>query len=490
MTNSRKYIVLKCVLCILLTFSASNGYSQGYGLTKSSDKDDNVSEIIDGDENAFYAISYKSENSFTLERVLKKDLKRELKTEISIPEIEGHAAQYEEILFFNGHLYVFTSVYDKKAKLYTAYCTEISNEGKLDANARKVDEITESTKNNRGCFRYSLSPDKKLLLAFHAQDLTNGSGQGQLTYKVLDTAFNLLYTNNMLIPNTYDHSTALGAKLMDNQNLYFLEKRYVNLEGRKGQKLTFSACLFNAKENKLYKKQLCPEEEHPLDIELQVTKEGQLLCTGSYAIAKDFGDSWQFIRCIKGVFYELLDNGNLNSISKNSMNIEAGLKSSELYRYHLTSSFILNGDRLVVLCEFQHKVAAGENGDGTMSYTSYFGPVIATSFNLKNDSDSWLQVIENDTKHNTGKCPNGTLSYVLLKRDNDFKLLYNCNREIVIDMNGKQLEQAIFPKEGEFDEAFSSANPNTYFQNDKGVLTVQIISPKRDVKFAMIDFSK
>jgi hypothetical protein len=338
-----------------------------------------------------YSIKNKTEKSFTLVGFSKKEFKYVFKSEIKFPEINGEIVKYEEFIRFKDKNLLFTSLYDKKNKIYYAYVNEISPDGKLNPTYTIVDEIQNSTKDNKGYFTFSISSDTTNILAFRAHDeIVKGEKHGKIFYKTLDENLKSTATIEIEMPTSFDYCSALHRKLIDGQNLFYIEKSYLKEVEKNEMSIKHFACLYSAKEKKLYKAEIMPEEKYLLDINVQITSSGQLFCSGIYGIDKNFNGSWDGIRCLKGAFYTIFDKNDLSIISQNNKNIQEALANNELYRFHLTNS-VINYEKVEITCQFQHKILESGVGEDAI-YKEIYGQYITTSFNLKNKSDILISV--------------------------------------------------------------------------------------------------
>jgi hypothetical protein len=345
-------------------------------------------------DSVIYIFYGKTEKSITLEARTKREYKQSFKTDIKFPEIEGKRVEFEEAICMNGKIFLFTSLHNKKSNIYTAYANEISLDGKLNPQCITVDEILNSEKDNKGYFTISLSTDSNNILVFHAHDETiQGEMRGKICYKTLDKNLKATSTNEIEMPTSFDYCSALKRQLIDAQNLFYLEKNYTKVKGEKDRIITYNACLYNAKEKKLYKTEIMPNEKYILDINIEISKQGQLFISGIYGIDKSFGGSWDGIRCLKGSYYSLLDKNNLSVISHNTKNIQEALANDKLYRFHHTNSYLIDNTRVEVICQFQHKLLVSGVGDDAI-YKEIYGQFISTSFNLNDKSDVLLKVTE------------------------------------------------------------------------------------------------
>ena len=354
-----------------------------------------LAQVFTGSNNNFrYSILLiQDKKAFNLSISSKKDSKSLINTDIKLPEIDGKRVELEYAICLNDTFLLFTSLLNKKNETYTAYVYKLFSDGKMITTPTKIDEITNSTKNNTGYFTFELSADSSSILAYHAQDENNqGEMKGKIVYKILDKNLKTLSVNKIDMPTSFDYCSALKRKLVGNQNLLYLEKNYTKVKGEKGIIIKYNICLFNSKEQKLYKSAIMADEKYILDVNIEMSNNEQLFCSGIYCIDRSFGGSWDGIRCLKGVFYYLFDKNNLAVISHNEKDIQAALANDKLYRFHMTSSNISN-ENVSITCQFQHQIlTSGIGSDNT--YEKIFGQYIYTIFDLKDKTNISLKVSE------------------------------------------------------------------------------------------------
>ena len=121
---------------IFLVFAYLNIFSQNTTVQLSPDVNDEFAypEVIGMNSQSFFVISSKSENEFYIESFTNKELRRIYKTQVEMPKIDGKTNTFETILYFNSHIYLFSSHHDKKLKKYTVYINEVKPNGELSLN--------------------------------------------------------------------------------------------------------------------------------------------------------------------------------------------------------------------------------------------------------------------------------------------------------------------------------------------------------------------
>ena len=469
----RQKIVKKHFHTIIMLFLSITLNAQNNTFVTSTDEhlEEFYPTIFGIGKNSFYTISRHYDNEFILESYSINSLKRELKTQIKYPKIDGKIVEFRKLLCFNDHIYLIATNFNKKNRTYTAYLYEIGKDGVINPNYTIIDEMLDSDDDNKYYFGFELSNDSNNLLAYHIHDVHEAKISGRkIFYKVINKELKIAYSNVIEMEGIWSINNAI---LDEKNNLSFLQKKQIPNKIEKDSTI-LSVCSFNSQQNRLYKSEIIINENLLLDINLQLTKNGQLFCSGNYAIDKKFGGDWAGIRCMEGVFYALLDNSDLKIISQNKKNLVEEFSDNRLYSNYLKNSFILNNERIVLICEYQL-----DSYDTNRGYSYVRGSVITTSFSLKNKSEVWVKKTEN-------KCPFQTISYLLFCKENNFKLIYNCNRQIDFYENGTIEDKNIFDDSQGFTESLG----DSYFQINNETLILPTNSKKYGYRFTKISFNK
>jgi len=471
----------KIFALILLVFSFLNIYSQNSTVQLSPDLNDEFydPEVFGINEQSFFAISSKSDNDFYIECITNKELRRVFKTQVELPKIEGKSNTFENIIYFNSHIYLFSSHHDKKLKKYTVYINEIKNNGELSLNHTIIDEISFTDKNYYCKYTFKLSSDSNRVLAFRESSESN-TMNGRITYKVISKGLKVVFSKDIELTQPL-HKTFIANVLMDDeQNLYYTEKQYLKNETESGDYTKLFVASYKSEKDSLYKIEIAINEKRFMDVNLQFNAQGNLLCTGNYAIEKSTSANWEESHTLKGVFYNILESEKLNSLSKAQYNIQDLFPEEKLYHYCLTNTFQLDENNLVVICEFQNTICDNGNCD------SKFGPVIKANFNIKEQTGFSAQKISSLVNGEKPSCKGGTMSFISFQSSKAVHLLYNCNKQFEIIADGTVTTKLIFDSSSNGDLAFMKYS----FQMNKETVLVLTYSKKTGNRFAKFTFKE
>lgn len=472
----KKSVFLLCF--ILINFSAK---AQKIDLLLSPEQNDELSspEVFGMNEQSFFIISSKTEHSFSIESLTNKELRRIYKKQIILPEIDGKTNTFENILYFNSHIYLFSSHHDKKLKKYTVYINEISASGDLSLNHTIIDEVTFNEKNYSCKFKFALSSDSNRVLAFR-EFSESSSTKGRIAYKVISKGLKAIYSKEIELSQALDKTNISNVILDDEQNLYYTEKQYLKNETESGEYTKLFVVSYKAEDDTLYQTEINLNEKRFMDVHLQLNPQVNLICTGNYSTEKNYGINWENIHCMKGVFYTILESEKLNIIAHAHQHVQDLFPDEKLYYYHLTNSYSLDTDYLVLLCESQNTIC----NDGNCN--TQFGSVIETVFHIKEQQVVTTQKITNAIKTEKPNCKGGTMSFIPFHKNNTIHLLYNCNKQFHIDSKGKITEKSIFDNSANTDLAFMKYS---YQINTESMLLLSY-SKKTGNRFAKISFKE
>jgi hypothetical protein len=466
---------------LFLVFTCLNVFSQKLTIQLSPDVNDEFAypEVIGMNSQSFFVISSKSENEFYIESFTNKELRRIYKTQVEMPKIDGKTNTFETILYFNSHIYLFSSHHDKKLKKYTVYINDIKPNGELSLNHTIIDEISFTDKNYYCKYTFKLSNDSNRVLAFR-ETSESEIANGKLTYKVISKGLKVVFSKDIALEQSLSKTAITNVLMDDEQNLYYTEKQYFKNETEPGDYTKLFVVSYNSEKDSLYKSEIAINEKRFLDANLQFNPQGNLICTGIYAVEKNTSVNWEESHTVKGLFYNVLESEKLKSLSQAQYNIQDVFPEEKFYHYYLTNSFQLDENNLVVLCEFQNTICDNGNCD------SKFGPWIKVNFNTKDKQGFAAQKMTNLVKGEKPSCKGGTLSYIPFQINKVADLFFNCNKLFEIDLTGRVTEKSIFDNSINPDLSFMKYN----YRMNKEEMLVLTYSKKTGHRFAKFSFKE
>lgn len=465
---------------ILLICSSLIIQAQNVTVQLSPDVNDEFAypEVFGMNEQAFFAISSKSENEFYIESLTNKELRRIYKRQVELPKKEGKANAFETILYFNSHIYLFSSHHDKKLKKYAVYINEIKPNGELSLNHTVIDEVSFSDKNYDCKYTIKLSTDSNRVLLFREaseSDLV----KGKVTYKVISKGLRSVFEKEIELSQPLNKTLISNITLDDEQNIYFTEKQYYKIEGESGDYTKLFVVSYQSEKDTLYKTEIAINEKRFLDVNLELNNKGNLICSGNYGIDKNTITNWEENHSLKGLFYSILEAEHLKVVSQGQCNLQEQMPDENFYHYYFTNTFQFETN-ILLICEFQNSIC--DNG----VCNTKFGDLIEVNFPIKEPQKTIAKKIEVTMKGEKPICKGGTMSFIPFQSSNAAHLLYNCNKQFEIIADGTVATKSIFDSSSNADLAFMKYS----FQMNKETVLVLTYSKKTGHRFAKFTFKE
>lgn len=471
----------KILSLIFLICVGFNCYSQNVNVQLSPDVNDEFGnpEIFGMNEQAFFAISSKSENEFYIESLTNKELRRIYKRQVELPKTEGKANTFESILYFNSHIYLFSSHHDKKLKKLTVYINEIKPNGELSLNHTLIDEVSFSDKNYDCKYTIRLSTDSNRILLFRETSESNVV-KGKITYKAISKGLRAVFEKEIELTQPLNKTQVSNVFMDDEQNIYFTEKQYYKIEGESGDFTKLFVVSYQSEKDTLCKTEIAINEKRFLDVNLQLNTQGNLVCSGNYGVDKNTITNWEENHSLKGLFYSTLEPEHLKVLSQGQYNLQEHMPEDNFYHYYLTNTFQLGENNLAVLCEFQNTIC--DNGNCETKY----GNLLLANFDFKAKQNVTLKKIETTMKGEKPLCKGGTKSFIPYQNSKSAQLLYNCNKQFEIGKDANVTTKSIFDSSSNDDLAFMKYS----FQMNKETILVLTYSKKTGHRFAKFSFKE
>ncbi len=185
------------------------------------------------------------------------------------------------------------------------------------------------------------------------------------------------------------------------------------------------------------------------------------------------GRKSQFKRCV-------LSAEKLKVISQSQYNLQDLYHDENFYHYYLTNTFQLDENNLAVLCEFQNTICDNGNCDYK------FGDLIVANFEFDKKQNITVRKIATSLKDEKFICKGGTKSFIPFQNSNTAQLLYNCNKEFVINKDGSVNMKNIFDSSSNADVAFMKYS----FQMNKETILILTYSKKTGHRFTKFSFKE
>jgi len=132
------------------------------------------------------------------------------------------------------------------------------------------------------------------------------------------------------------------------------------------------------------------------------------------------------------------------------------------------------------VCEYQKRIC--DNGN----CTEEFGNLLTANFNFKEKQNVIVRKIETSVKGEKFVCKGGTKSFITFQKNNTALLLYNCNKNFTIHINGSATMKAMLDDATYADLAFMKYS----FRMNKEDMLVLTYSKKTEHRFAKFSFKE
>jgi hypothetical protein len=434
-------------------------------------------EIFGINEQSFFAISSKSKTDFYIECITNKELTRIFKRQVELPKIDGKSTVFESILYFNSHIYLFSSHHNKQTKACAVYVNEIKPNGELLLNHTVIDEVSYSDKNFNCKYTIKLSADSNRVLLFRETSESNNE-KGRILYKVISKGLKSVFEKEIELDQPVNKTVIANVMMDDEQNIYYTEKQYYKIEGESGEFTKLFVVSYKSEDDTLYKTEIAINEKRLLDVNMQFNAQGNLICTGSYGIDKNMIGNWEDNHNLKGLFYNIIEPLKLLSLSQGQYDLEKSLPDDNFYHYYLTKTVQLEENNILLVCEFQNTIC--DNGN----CVAKFGDLLIASFSLNQKQNITLKKIQTTLKGEKITCKGGTASFIPFQNNKTLHLLYNCNKQFEISADGNVVGNTIFDSSTHADLTFDKYS---FLMNQKALL-VLTFSKKTGHRFARFYF--
>lgn len=161
------------------------------------------SKVIGVSDSSFFAlrIEGKSANNpqYYLEKYSVASLEMEWENQLIMPEVFGSPSRYEELLFIDGHLYLFVTAVDAVRETYSAYAHAIDGSGNLSQVSTELSVANVSSPRDTGKYRFIPAQDGKQLLIYYNPPFEKYTNK-ELFFSVWNSAMEQEWTTAIELP--------------------------------------------------------------------------------------------------------------------------------------------------------------------------------------------------------------------------------------------------------------------------------------------------
>ncbi|MEY8848001.1 hypothetical protein AB9K26_04260 [Psychroserpens sp. XS_ASV72] len=410
--------MIKKLMCLSMMLSLSwmvNSQTIGpititHGQEIEADKEKIVR--IAGEANGkIYTLASKKDN-FYIKVFNSEDMSLISTNEIEMKDFKDKEPEFEEIAVIDGRIYILGSVYDKKEKVANLLAVEISEDGKLTDNAKKLFSTKVTKNRERGAFYIKESPNLDRLLILHAA-LFDKEEVIQYEIKLVNNNLDIMAEYLEKVP--FNDRRDLEFDIADfdvnfNDDFFIVINESFRDKKTKTNHEKFQLHAFKAANG--YQKEVTDiafTDKEIINCEMLAGDDGRVRLVGFYSSVRKSGKA---NKELKGVYASVVDV-NSNSVEQlkfNEFDYETKVKligerrakkGKDVKPLYVTHSLVQKSDGgLILLSEYQQIVVGRSSGIGPLAFTPVThinNEIIVTSIN-PDGTVGWSNVIPKKQK--------------------------------------------------------------------------------------------
>lgn len=332
--------------------------------------------------------------------------------EIDLASFKDRSIDFEEITLIGNKVYVFGSVYDKKAKEANLFGVEVLPSGKLANEQVQIFTTKVTKKREQGAFYFKESPTRDRFLIMHAA-LFDKEEVIQYEIKLLDDNLDTVMSNLEKVP--FEDRRGLEFTIADfdvsvNEDVFLVVNESFRDKKTKTNNEKFQVHAF--KNSNGYKKEIIDikfQDKEIINCEMLANKEGQLHLVGFYSSVRKNGKA---NKELKGIYAAAIkvSNNEVERLNFNEFDYDTKVKligerrakkGKDVKPLYVTHSLIEKNDGgLILLSEYQLIVQGRSSGIGPLAFTPITfinNEIIVTSLN-PDGTVKWSNVIPKKQK--------------------------------------------------------------------------------------------
>ncbi|MEO6882472.1 MAG: hypothetical protein ABI199_00455 [Bacteroidia bacterium] len=274
-------------------------------------------DIIGENATSFYTLTTQPATLFSdghifFEEFSKSDMTLVRKQEILMPKTDGKREEFGTLLYVKGKMILFTSYYNSDQKKNYDFVQSVNNDGTVNPDAKKIDEI-EVTKSglfgtNKGSFSTILSTDSSKILVYRSETYKKNETH-QFHCKVLDLNLNEIWSKELELPYKDKNFSVSDYTLDNNGDVYMLAK--IELEKDQHQKgdpnYKYEILYYNHTADALKEYDLSIGQKYITSVAFKLNTTGDLVCAGFYSNKNSYS--------VAGSFYLKIDEKTKNVVN-------------------------------------------------------------------------------------------------------------------------------------------------------------------------------
>jgi hypothetical protein len=434
MIGKRFLICIALLLGFIMPVQAQEAMVKWGNITKQQNRGAEAAYIAGSDANGFYVVSAKTRGTkkYFLERY-NNDNNLVWSKQIVAPSNDGDEGVFEEVIYLQGRLLLFSSDYNRKLDKNLAFVSTISPDGVVNKDLKQVGEIQAKERMNPGDFDFILSYDSTSVLVYQ-NDPYERNAPDKFGIKVLNADLETTWQKDIKLPYR-DRDFSVSNYIVSDDKVYMLAKLQEGNREKKDGRPNYKFIIFayGEEEEKPREYVISLGDKFISDISFQLDQDNNLVCAGFYSKNNSVD--------IGGVFYLVIDSESERVLTKSIKDFDENTlakfmskrkasKGRELYSYELRKLIPMqDGSSVLVAEQFFIRQSTDNNattGTTTVKYYYYYNDIILVSIGRKGEIGWVTHVPKYQTSVNDGGYYS---SFAMNVHEDKISLLYNDNRK-------------------------------------------------------------
>ncbi|MBR9845426.1 MAG: hypothetical protein GYB35_04580 [Algicola sp.] len=341
-----------------------------------------------------------------------KDMSLISTNEIEMDDFKDKEPEFEDIAVLDGKVFILGSVYDKKAKEANLLAVEISEDGKLTTNAKKLFSTKVTKNRERGAFYIKESPNLDRLLILHAA-LFDKEEVIQFEVKLINNNLDIMMEHIEKVP--FNDRKDLEFDIADfdvnfNDDVFIVINESYRERKTKTNHEKFQLHAFKSSNG--FEKEVIDiafTDKEIINCEMLADDNGKVRLVGFYSGVRDNGKA---NKELKGVYTSVVNvnSKQVDQLKFNEFDYDTKVKligerrakkGKDVKPLYVTHSLIQKSDGgVILLSEYQLVILGRASGIGPLAFTPVTfinNEIIVTSIN-PDGSVAWSNVIPKKQK--------------------------------------------------------------------------------------------
>ncbi len=289
----KPYILTFLLVAPLVSFSQN--ISTHFGPKQKTPPRTEIS-FVGGNENELRVLKTQSTGLLGRNKLFfleKYDAKHQVvsKSELRMPNTNGHELTFEGVELFKDKLNLFTSYFNKRDSMNVFFSNSINEKGIVDADYKQLDEIYTNRKRNAGGFNYYTSKDSSKILIVHHNPFIKGKKE-TFACKVLDQSFNTIWTKEFELPIRDEQFEFIDFAIDNNGKVYIIGSADAKKSNLKKMGDLYTILSYDPG-NDVFSQFDLDLGKYIIEIAFEVNSQNDLICVGFYSdVTRNATYSW------------------------------------------------------------------------------------------------------------------------------------------------------------------------------------------------------